>query len=207
MNINVDSKPVAIGSLTSDEQETLHVLLSTGTTLSIPTTSTSQQFSTTSIDTLNELSAYPEPDPGSPFHSEQAQNNTMDSDPPPEMAQQNQVNLGADEHLDTDMAQHYPETVSAQQYSDNDKAQPLDVKWDDAGANKAQQSVVITAPDKDDNSISAELVRAIISDQPQLVLSHSKLDASSATTCKPLPDKRLNADDISHILNNPPKVS
>ena len=207
VNINVNSKLVAIGSLTSDEQETLHALLSTGTTLLIPTTSTHKQLSTTSIDTSNELSAYPEPDPGSPFHSEQAQHNTMDSDPPLEMAQQSQVNLGADEHLDTDMAQCYPETVSAQQYSDNDKAQPLDINQDDAGANKAQQPVVITAPDRDDNSISAELVRAIISDQPQLILSHGKLDASSATTWKLLPDKRLNADEISHILNNPPKVS
>ena len=65
------------------------------------------------------------------------------------------------------MAQHSVLDSASNQHKAKEMAQATSI-----GDDPAQQTVVINAHDKEDNSISAELVRAIIGNQPQLVLTH-----------------------------------
>ena len=110
INVDMDSKPVAIGTLSSDEQETLHTLLSTGITLSSATPSTSIQVvikhpSTPLQLSAEESSTYPESDSGLPYSKESPQQ-MLPQDNNAKLAQQDS-------------------TLSAQHYtSDEDTVQP-----------------------------------------------------------------------------------
>ena len=111
------------------------------------------------------------PQPGRkllPAHSQPNIKTDLSTPYPRDQAQQStsysEVNTD-NSHID--MAQHSVLDSTSNQHKVEEMAQPTSTEYD-----PAQQTVVINAPDKEDNSISAELVRAIIGNQPQLVLTH-----------------------------------
>ena len=165
VSVNMDSKPVTLGTLTADEEGTLCALLSTCTALHSASSLTSTQVELKSpITPTREKTSTEDPsahsqsnikiDSSTPYPGDQAQQLTSNSE----------VNTD-NSHID--MAQHSVLDSTSNQHKAEETAQPTST-----GDDPAQQTVVINAPDKEDNSISAELVRAIIGNQPQLVLTH-----------------------------------
>ena len=165
VSVDMDSKPVTLGTLTADEEGTLHALLSTCTSLHSASSSTSTQVELKSTVTPTRKKTSTE-DPSA--HS-QSNIKTDSSTPyPGDQAQQltsySEANTD-NSHIDT--AKHSVLDSASNQHKAEEMAQPTSTSDD-----PAQQTVVINAPDKEDNSISAKLVGVIIGNQSQLVLTH-----------------------------------
>ena len=123
----------------------------------------------------------------------------------PETAQHSRLELDSDGKNAPEMAQHRPLLVSGQQDIIPHKKQLMSSGPNTVDADTSQQEgpLVLDTQNRDDDSISAELVRAIISEQ-----SKTKPPSDSATVrgVALTQNTRLNADEISNILNNPPMV-
>ena len=207
VNVDIDSKPVALGTLTADEEGTLHALLSTCTSLhsALSLTSTKVELESPFTPTREKTSTE---DPSA--HSQS--NIKIDSSTPYPGDQAQQLTSNSEANTDNShigTAQHSVLDSASNQHKAKEMAQPTSTSDD-----PAQQTVVINAPDKEDNSISAELVRAIIGNQPQLVLTQidhkdtkgdgdRTLDAKVSSNL----DNILSAEQINYIMNNPPKVT
>ena len=63
----------------------------------------------------------------------------------------------------------------------------------------------IDAPDASDTSISAELVRAILNNQPTIVIEHLVVPPVKSPQ-KPIPPKTSLSVDLNYIVSNQPKV-
>ena len=122
-----------------------------------------------------------------------------------EMAQHSRPELDSDGKKAPEMAQHRLLLASGQQDFIPHKKQSMSSRPNTVDADMSQQEgpLVLDTLNRDDDSISAELVRAIISEQSKTTPSS---DSATVRGVALTQNTRLNADEISSILNNPPMV-
>ena len=194
IDVDMDAKPVAIGTLTSDEQETLNQLLSTGITQYSATPSTSAanvpdaKLQTPAPAEVNVIDTgmlqsldhhiFP-PDKGTPVHPA-ASSQSLDLNLSPKDQGTNPKDLNLDISSSSDKS---------------DEAQP----------DEAQLNIVLSTPGSEDRSIGAELMHVIIEKHgPELppkdgnIISNKNQDRRPGTTKK---------DEIRLIMNCQPSIA
>ena len=194
IDVDMDAKPVAIGTLTSDEQETLNQLLSTGIT---------QYFATPSTSAANAPDAKLQtPAP--------AEVNVKDTGTPQSLNHQIlPPDKGTSVHP-TASSQSIDINLLPKDQDTNPKDLNLNIsssgdKPDEAQPDEAQPNIVLSTLGSEDRSIGAELVRVIIEKHgPELppkdgnVISNKIQDRRPGTT---------KWDEIRLIMNRQPSIA
>ena len=194
IDVDMDAKPVAIGTLTSDEQETLNQLLSTGIThySAIPSTSAANvpeaklqtlapvevNVKDTSMPQSLDHHIHP-PDNGTPAH-------------PAARSQSLDLNLSSKDH-DTN-----PKDLNLNISSSSNKL-------DEAQRDEAQLNIVLLTPGSEDKSIGAELVCVIIEKHGlELPPKDGSINSNKNQDRRPGTTKK---DEIRFIMNCQPSIA
>ena len=179
----MDAKPVAIGTLSCDKQETLNKLLSTGITQCSAALSTSD-----ATDVKHQI----------PTSAEVAD---TDTDMHTQLVQQlPNIDMGTPVHIEP-CSQKAHLKLSPKAW---DPVNVTDIDTSTDKTEKAQLNLVLPSPESEDESIGAELVHAIIVKHgPELSAKHGKVntdkdhDGRAGTT---------KEDKIKHIIDNQPTL-
>ena len=180
----MDAKPVAIGTLSCDEQETLNKLLSTGITQCSTAPSTSD-----ATDVKHQI----------PKSAEVAE---TDTDMHSQSVQQlSNMDYGTPVHVVPCSQKAHVKLLPKAR----DPVNVTDIDLSTDKTDKAQLNLVLLSPESQDESIGAELVHAIIVKHgPELSAKHGKVNIAKDR------DRRADTtkeDEIKHIIDNQPTIA